>query len=222
MSDRLADFFARRPTGDASQQPVNNFGPLTDEQKALMHRGKVDEALGPFDFMPGGFTALGGAIGGTLGALLPGGLRSIPKMARFNKSYGSTRPVTEAVRDGVSQTAVVGGGTAAASYAKEKLDQFIERSAAEREMLIGGQAAIDRRQGPKEMEAMSGRKLPPYPGPPAYIPKTPEQMRQEYDSTRTGGIRDNRYGIFGGGKLSYDDWVEIMTQYGRDNALRQR
>lgn len=44
--------------------------------------------------------------------------------------------------------------------------------------------------------------------------RTEAEMRKRFDESRTGGARDNRYGILGGGKLPYDEWLALMEKHG--------
>ena len=126
---------------------ANNFGPLTPEQKAMLERDKINESLGPFDLMPGPATA--GYAGGAaaMGALLPGGLRSVPYMARMNRMEGATRPRLEAVLDGLAQTGALGAGGALYGYGNEIQDRYSDRSDREQKMMHGNPADAEGQPG---------------------------------------------------------------------------
>jgi hypothetical protein len=44
--------------------------------------------------------------------------------------------------------------------------------------------------------------------------RTEAEMRKRFDESRTGDARDNRYGILGGGKMPYDEWLSMAEKYG--------
>ena len=119
---------------------------LTPEQQAMLDRDKINESLGPFDFMPGGLTGIYGAGGALFGALAPGGIRSIPKMAAQNRRWGDGG-VSEAIRDGVAQTAVIGGGAGTIGYVHEILKRMLDRHDIEQQMMLGN---------PRDAEGQSG------------------------------------------------------------------
>lgn len=119
----------------------NTFGKLTPEQQAMLDRDKIDESLGPFDFMPGPQAAIYGGGGALLGALLPGGLTSIRHMMRLGF------PRSQSIAAGLEQTAITGGGTGLLGYANDLKDRYFERDDRENKMMFGNPADAEGQLG---------------------------------------------------------------------------
>lgn len=122
---------AKADGGEVKRKDANDFGPLTPEQQANLDRDKINESLGPFDWMPGPQAALYGGGGALMGALLPGGLTSIRHMMRLGY------PRSHSIASGLEQTAVVGGGTGVMGYANDLKDRYFDRADRENKMMFG-------------------------------------------------------------------------------------
>lgn len=83
---------------------VNNFGPLTPEQQAMLQRQALGDAPSPFDVLPG--TIMGAGIGAGMAGI--GGLRSLVQGLQQRGMRA------DAIGEYLKGIGVVGGATAGA------------------------------------------------------------------------------------------------------------
>lgn len=121
----------------------NDFQRLTPEQQAMIERDKINESIGPFDFMPGPMTGIYGAIGSSIPSF---GARSAYKYAR---EYGESRlgSLAEAAREVIPGTAIVGGLSAGIGYAHDIINRIRDRDQRERLMMHGNPADAEGQPG---------------------------------------------------------------------------
>lgn len=123
------------------QQPANNFGPLTPEQQAMLDRDKIDESLGPFDWMPGKFAmSMAGAGAGLMGSM-PGGLFSVPG------ALIRGMPAAQVLRQNVAPAAQGAAAMGALGYGTELKYRYENRADQENKMMFGNPADAEGQPG---------------------------------------------------------------------------
>lgn len=120
-----------------SDAKPNQFVPLTPEQQAMLDRDKIEESLGPFDWMPGGFTAMGAAVGG---AALPFVAKAWPWYMRH---YGTKKGLGYAAQEG----GMLVGGSALPGYGLDLKDRMFSREDREKQMMFGNPADAEGQPG---------------------------------------------------------------------------
>lgn len=116
-----------RAEGGRTADNANDFKALTPEQKAAIDRDKIDESLGPFDFMPGALTGVSAGLGALgLGFLA----RDWPKLIQVYGARGFAPDIAK-------ETAAAIGIPAAMGYGLELKDRLFDRQERERQMMFG-------------------------------------------------------------------------------------
>tara|TARA_R110000868_G_C10733132_1_gene751790 strand:- start:470 stop:901 length:432 start_codon:yes stop_codon:yes gene_type:complete len=128
---------------DVLQMEGNKFGPLTPEQQAMLDRDKINESLGPFDFMPGMGAAGGAAIGSPVAAYIAS---RIPSRFAQNALGWGRNPMADAGRDLMFSGAAV-GVPAAIGHASDLRGRYLARSERERLMMLGNPADAEGQAG---------------------------------------------------------------------------